>query len=94
MLLGVLFIGLWQLSDVGGALLYVRHGAAWGRVLRVLGYVVFFPLSMAFYLTSSWFTAPRLFVAQVVLFLLGALVFGAMAVVRRARRNGAARQDG
>ena len=94
LLLGVLFIGLWQLSDVGGALLYVRRGAAWGRILRVFGHAVFLPLMVVSYLTGFWFTSPWLFFAQVVLLLLGALVLGAMAVVRRARRNGAARQDG
>ena len=90
--LGPLFLGLWLLSDVGGSFLYLRRGA--GRALRPLGYAVFFPLGIVSYLTHSWFTAPRLFVWQAGILLLGALILGAMAAVRRARRNGAARQDG
>lgn len=90
--LGTLFLGLWLLSDVGGSLLYVRRGT--GRALRVFGFAVFFPLAMVSVLTHSWLTAPRLFVAQIVLFLLAALVLGTIAVVKRARRNRAARQDG
>ncbi len=35
-----------------------------------------------------------MFVWQVGLLLLGTLILGAMAVVRRARRNGGVRQDG
>ena len=92
--LGALFAGLWLLSDVGGVLLYARRGAAWGRSLRVIGYAVFLPLVGVAYLIGSWFTSPWLFFAQVVFLLLVALVFGTRAVVRRARRNGAARQDG
>ena len=90
--LGTLLLGLWLLSDVGGSLLYVRRGT--GRALRIFGFAVFFPLAIVSGLTHSWFTAPPLFVAQIVLLLLTALVLGAIAVVRRARKNWAARQDG
>ena len=90
--LGSLFIGLWLLSDVGGSLFYVRRGT--GRALRPFGHAVFFPLAIISQLTYSWFTAPRLFVAQIVVLLSIALVFGGMAGVRRARKNWAARQDG
>ena len=91
--LGSLFIGLWLLSDVGGSLLYVRRGT--GRALRPIGHAVFFPLAIVSLLTHSWFTAhPYWFVTQVGLFLLFVLILGAMAVVRRARRNGVARQNG
>ena len=89
---GLLFLGLWLLSDVGGSRLYLRRGT--GRALRPFGYAVFLPLGIVSYLTHSWFTAPYLFVAQVGILFLGALILGAMAVVRRAKRNGAARQDG
>ena len=92
--LGVLFVGLWSLSDVGGALLYVRRGAAWGRTLRVFGYAVFFPLAILLHLAGSWFTSRPLFVVQVGFLLLVALVIGAPAIVRRARRNGTPRRDG
>ena len=91
--MGLLFLGLWLLSDVGGSRLYLRRGT--GRALRPFGYAVFLPLGIVSYLAHSWFTAPYLFVAQAGFLLLGALILGAMAVVRRARRrNGAARQDG
>lgn len=92
--MGALFAGLWLLSDVGGALLYVRRGAAWGRALRVIGHAVFLPMAGVAYLTHSWFTSPWLFIVQVGGLLLAALVLGTRATVRRARRNGAARQDG
>ena len=92
--LGGLFIGLWLLSDVGGALLFVRRGAAWGRALRALGYAVFLPLAVLSYLIGSWFTSPWLFAAQAGFLLLATLVFWTRAVVRKARRNGTARQDG
>ncbi|MDP9458346.1 MAG: hypothetical protein M3Q60_21790 [Actinomycetota bacterium] len=93
MQLGGLFIGLWLLFDVGGALLYVRRDAAWGRTLRVIGHAVFLPLVIVSYLIGSWFTATWLFFAQARVLLLAALVSGTRAA-RRVRRNGAARQGG
>ncbi len=62
--------------------------------MRVIGHAVFLPLVVVSYLIGSWFTSPWLFVAQAGFLLLAALVFGTSAVVRRAKRNGAARQDG
>ncbi|MDP9476387.1 MAG: hypothetical protein M3R38_12025 [Actinomycetota bacterium] len=54
--LGLLFLGLWLLSDVGGSRLYLRRGT--GRALRLFGYAVFFPLRIVSYLTHPGSRAP------------------------------------
>ncbi|CAA9467655.1 MAG: hypothetical protein AVDCRST_MAG02-3303 [uncultured Rubrobacteraceae bacterium] len=63
---GVLFVALWAAADTGGALLHARGGgASLGRGLRVVGYAVFLPLAMGFYLAFFWFSSPAwLFVVQ------------------------------
>lgn len=81
---GILFLMLMNLFDGVGASLYVRRGAQTGRVLRVLGYAVFFPLSMVCYLAYSWFSATWLFVAEASS-LAVLLVYGMVRVRRRPR---------
>lgn len=81
---GVLFLGLCAVADAGGALLYVRYGAASGRTLRALGHAVFFPLALCLYLAQYWLFATWLFVVEALV--VGAFfVSVAVRVVRRVR---------
>ena len=63
---GALFVALWAAADTGGALLHARGGGATlGRGLRVVGYGVFLPLAMGFYLAFFWYSSPAwIFVVQ------------------------------
>ena len=63
-----------MLAENGGAYLYARRGAWWGRGLRAFGWVAFLPLSLGFYLLSFWATSTFMFVTLSVL--LGILVVG------------------
>lgn len=69
-----LFLWAWVLAENGGAYLYARRGAWWGRGLRAFGWVAFLPLSLGFYLLSFWATSTFMFVTLSVL--LGILVVG------------------
>ncbi len=76
---GALFSSVWICCDTGGSLLYVRRGAPWGRTLRALGYALFLPLAMGFYLVAFWFSSIWAFVVEALF--VGAIV---MPVVVRA----------
>ena len=65
---GSAFLWLYLLSDRLGAFLYARRGTSWGRGLRAFGSAAFFPLSMGFYLVSSWTTSTFLFVVLSAIF--------------------------
>ncbi len=68
-----LFLALWILANTGGSLLYARGGAPAGRGLRVLGYAVFLPSAMGFWLVHFWFLSTSAFVV-------GALFVGSVLV--------------
>jgi hypothetical protein len=59
-------VALWAAADTGGSLLHACGD--WdilGRGLRVVGYGVFLPLAMGFYLAFFWFSSPAwIFVVQ------------------------------
>jgi hypothetical protein len=63
---GALLLALWAAADTGGSLLHARGGGATlGRGLRVVGYAVFLPPAMGFYLAFFWLSAPAwIFVVQ------------------------------
>ncbi len=78
---GALLLSLWVLADTGGSIAYVRRGAPWGRGLRALGYAVFLPLALGFYLVAFWFSSVWVFVVEALY--VGAIVV--RVVVRVAR---------